>query len=132
MTDTKTTATTSLETVVGRYFDTWNVTDADLRLALCRRVWTEDGHYLDPLFDARGPVAISESLGAFQAQFPGHRVARTTPIDTHHDRARFGWHVIAPDGTEAIRGLDVVLLAADGRFQSMTGFLGELDAEAAT
>jgi hypothetical protein len=127
MTDTQTTAPTHLETIVDRYFDTWNVTDADLRLELCRRVWADDGHYLDPLFDARGPAAIAESLGAFQSQFPGHRVTRTTAIDTHHDRARFGWAVTAPDGSDVVRGLDVAVLAADGRLQSMIGFLGDLD-----
>jgi SnoaL-like domain len=131
MTDTTATDHTHLETIVDRYVDTWNVADAELRLELCRRVWTDDGRYVDPIFDARGPAAIADSLGAFQAQFPGHRVTRTTAIDTHHDLARFAWAVTAPDGTEVFAGVDVVAVAENGRFRSMTGFLGDLPARVA-
>lgn len=132
MTDTKAADQANLETIVERYFDTWNVADAELRLELCRRVWARDGHYVDPIFEARGPAAIAESLGAFQAQFPGHRVTRTTGIDAHHDCARFAWVVTSPDGTAVFAGVDVVVVADDGRFQSMTGFLGDLEGTVAT
>jgi hypothetical protein len=124
------TETTTLEAIIDRYFDTWNETDDERRLALCAEVWADDGRYVDPFIDATGPRAISDSLGGLQASHPGYTVQRTTAIDAHHDQARFGWNVVAPDGTVAYTGIDVVMVT-DGRLQALSGFFGEIEPAAA-
>jgi hypothetical protein len=127
MTTTDTAAVpTDLDATIDRYFATWNETDADRRRALCRQIWAADGHYSDPLLDATGPDAISDGLGSLQTHLPGHTVARSTEIDAHHDRARFGWTVTAPDGTIAVTGIDVVVFAPDGALHSISGFFGQV------
>lgn len=127
MTDT-TIDLTTFETTVDAYFATWNELDADRRAALCREVWAPDGRYSDPVLDATGPQTIADGLGALQAQFPGHTVARTTALDVHHDRARFGWQITGPDGVVAFAGIDVAVMGADGRLLSISGFIGDLAA----
>jgi hypothetical protein len=124
-----TTEATAVEALLDRYFDTWNETDATRRLALCEQVWASDGRYTDPLLDAVGPAAISDGLGGLQAQMPGHRVDRSTAIDAHHDRVRFGWTVTSPGGDVVVAGVDVAALDADGKLSSIAGFFGELEAE---
>jgi hypothetical protein len=127
MTDT-TIDPATLESTVEAYFATWNELDADRRAALCREVWAPDGRYCDPVLDAAGPQAISDGLGALQAQFPGHAVARTTALDVHHDRARFGWQITDPEGAIVFEGIDVAVMADDGRLSSISGFIGDLAA----
>jgi hypothetical protein len=127
MTDT-TIDPATLETTIDTYFATWNELDPDRRAALCQQVWAPDGRYADPLLDATGPQAIADGLGALQAQLPGHTVVRSTALDVHHDMARFGWQVTAPDGSVAVAGIDVATVADDGRLASVTGFFGDLAA----
>jgi hypothetical protein len=61
-----------------------------------------------------------------QRQFPDHRLERTTSVDAHHAVARFGWAGYAPDGAVAFAGIDVAIVAEDGRISGLAGFVGEL------
>jgi hypothetical protein len=70
-------------------------------------------------------TAIAAAIGAVQEQLPGHSLVRTTGIDVHHHLARFGWSVVAPDGSIAVAGIDVVTLV-DDRIQTAIGFFGDL------
>jgi hypothetical protein len=125
MTDTTTTITTDqLVSHLDRYIEAWNETDPTRRLALCEHAFTADAHYVDPFVDATGPAEISEFIGGMQAQFPDHRLERTSDVDAHHDLARFSWTGSAPDGTIAFAGIDVVIAADDGRVRALAGFVG--------
>ena len=126
-TTTQPTSTTDLEAVIDRYVESFGEADAAERTALARATWTDDGQLVDPLIDARGPEAISAAIGDLRAQMPDHSLTRTTTIDAHHDHARFGWSVVAPDGTVAISGIDVVTIADDGRLRTAIGFFGVPD-----
>ena len=65
------------------------------------------GHVVSVLLFAGGAGGIGapgrdESAGlygALAAQFPGHGFRRSTEVDLHHDAARYGWELTAPDGT---------------------------------
>jgi hypothetical protein len=116
---------TDIETTVDSYLDMWNETDPRRRDEVISRAWTTDGHYVDPLLEAAGHDALSEMVNGVQAQFPGHRFRRTTAVDTHHDRVRFGWELAGPDGTVAVAGIDVGVVA-DGKLSSISGFFGDL------
>jgi hypothetical protein len=118
--------TSVITSTVDRYFAMWNETDAGRRDELIELAWTDSGRYVDPLLEAQGHEALAEMVAAVQAQFPGHRFARVSEIDAHHDVLRFAWELVGPDGTVAAGGVDCCVVASDGRLDSVTGFLGEL------
>lgn len=113
-----------LADVVAGYFDLWNETDATARRAALAATWTADASYRDPLLAADGYDALDAMIAAVHAQYPGHRFAQTGPIDSYPGRARWPWALVGPGGTPIVAGLDVAVLAADGRLQAVTGFFG--------
>jgi hypothetical protein len=121
---------TNLEQLIDTYFAAWNEDDDGRRAELCRQVWTSDGRYVDPAAEGTGPEGIAQMIGAVRSQFPGHQVRRTTGLDAHHDAVRFGWDLLAPDGSVPVAGIDVAVVA-DGRLALLTGFFGEVEAVAA-
>src|SRR6185312_12206547 len=104
------------------YLAMWNEPDPGRRAREIERAWAQDGRYLDPLLEAEGHAALSELVAGVHAQYPDHRFSRTSGVDAHHDRVRFGWQLTGPDGTVTVAGIDVGTLAADGRLQSVVGF----------
>jgi hypothetical protein len=122
--------TTDIKTTIDQYVATWNEPDGAARAEQARAIWASDGRLVDPLLDAVGPDAIAAAIGGLRDQMPGHSLTMTTVLDAHHDQARFGWTVNAPDGTVAVAGIDVVTFAADGRMQSAIGFFGDVEAAA--
>jgi hypothetical protein len=116
------------ETIIEQYFDTWNEADADRRLNLAEKVWTDDSRYVDPVSDVQGPAGFADMVGTIQGHYPGHKVRLTSGIDSHHDQLRFEWDIVAPDGTVAFTGIDVAAVAEDGRLRSIAGFLGPVPA----
>jgi hypothetical protein len=61
-----------------------------------------------------------------QAQFPDHLMRRVGEVDAHHDRVRFAWELAPKDGVALVRGIDMGVVNADGRLESITGFLDQL------
>ena len=109
--------------LVDRYIDAWNEADAGRRRDLIARTWTETATYLDPLMESEGHLGIDAMIRGVQERFPGHRFRRTSDVDSHRDRIRFSW-ALGPDGGEAlVDGTDFGVVAADGRLQTVTGFL---------
>ncbi|MFO1061986.1 MAG: nuclear transport factor 2 family protein [Dongiaceae bacterium] len=109
--------------LVERYIATWNETDPARRRALIAATWTEDALYLDPLMRGEGQAGIDAMIAAVQQRFPGHRFRSTGALDAHNDRIRFGWSLGPQDGPALAAGLDVGVVAGDGRLQSITGFI---------
>jgi hypothetical protein len=56
------------------------------------------------------------------AVFSGRTFEPVGEPDLHHDRLRFEWRMLSPDGAVELSGLDVVHLSSDGRFADSTGF----------
>ncbi len=108
--------------VVAGYFDLWNETDASARRAALAATWADDASYRDPLLAAEGYDALDAMIAAVHARYPGHRFGLTSAIDAYPGRARWGWLLAGPDGTPVVAGLDVAVLADDGRLRSVTGF----------
>ena len=116
----------TIEATIDRYVVMFNEADGDVRADLGQAVFVDDGRLVDPLVDATGPEQIAAAIGGLRDQMPGHSLARTTAVDTHHDQARFGWTVNGPDGSVAVAGIDVVTFDADGRIQTAVGFFGDV------
>jgi hypothetical protein len=120
-----------ITTTIDTYFDMWNEPDPARRAALIEQAWTADGLYVDPLLEATGHAALSDMVAGVHTQFPGQRFRRTSAIDAHHDGARFAWELAGEDGTVTVAGLDVAELDGDGRLRRITGFFGDVAANAA-
>jgi hypothetical protein len=120
------TATRDLTAVVDAYFAMWNEADAAARAGHIKEAWADSGRYVDPARVAEGHAGLSQMVEEARPHFPGHRVERTSGIDTHHDQLRFSWSVVGPDGSVPVAGIDVGVLAPDGRLQEITGFFGDL------
>jgi hypothetical protein len=110
-------------TVVDNYIASWNERDPDARLALVTATFADDAEYVDPLMSGRGIEAIDAMIAAAQQQLPGHHFTLANGPDAHNSHIRFSW-TLAPAGEEAVAGgTDFAQLGADGRIQSVTGFL---------
>jgi len=118
----------TIEGTIDRYVVMFNEADDAARGDLGKAVFVDDGRLVDPLVDATGPAHIAAAIGVLRDQMPGHSLARTTAVDTHHDQARFGWSVNGPDGSVAVAGIDVVTFDDDGRIRTAIGFFGDLAA----
>ncbi|MBM7774991.1 hypothetical protein JOD54_005195 [Actinokineospora baliensis] len=115
--------------VVDAYLAVWNRTDATSRREMVEDLWAEDGGYTDPLVTATGWEKIDQVIAHAQAQFTGMRFVRGAVFDAHHNIARFTWELVPTAGAEPlVVGFDVVALNADGRIQSVFGFLDKVPA----
>lgn len=110
--------------LITTYIDSWNETDAGRRRELVARACTDDATYLDPIMSGEGIDGIAAMIAGVQQQYPGHRFELAQGPDAHHDRIRFTWHLVPEKGqTPLATGYDFGVLSADGRLQSVTGFL---------
>ncbi|MGZ3674419.1 MAG: nuclear transport factor 2 family protein [Ktedonobacterales bacterium] len=120
---TENNAQQSINSRVEDYFAMWNETDAAKRQALIAAAWSEDSHYVDPLFAASGAEALDAMVAGVHEQFPGHRFRLTSAVDVHHDRAHWEWELVGPDGgVPVVGGMDFATIAPDGRLREVTGF----------
>jgi hypothetical protein len=122
---TDTTQNTITDTI-DAYLAMWNEEDDAKRAALVEQAWTTNARYRDPLLEADGYDGLDAMVTTVHGHYPGHRFRRTSGIDMHHDTARFGWELVAPDGTVTVAGIDVAQVAGDGRLDAITGFFGPL------
>jgi len=112
-----------IQSVVQRYIETWNETNATRRRALLREVYAEDCAYTDPLVDAKGLDAIDGFVGAVQKQYPGLVFSLGGAIDAHHEQARFTWHAGPPGAADPLAiGFDVAIFE-NGRIRRIYGFM---------
>jgi len=120
------TTTPDRTTIIDACFAALVEPDPARRAALVAQGWTADATFVDPLFAATGHDEIATIADAVVSGYPGQRFVRTTELDEHHDIVRYGWALVAEDGSVTVTGLDVAELAGDGRIRKVTGFFGEL------
>jgi hypothetical protein len=72
-----------------------------------------------------GRDGIDAMVASVQQRFPGHRFRRTTAVDAHNDRVRFGWALAPEGGPDLVAGVDFGVVAG-GRLAEITGFLDQL------
>jgi SnoaL-like domain len=119
--------TTDITTIVDGHLSAYAEPDAERRAELIRAVWAQDGELIDPPLTGEGHDGIAAAAEALLQHYPGHRFRRTTGVDGHHDRARYGWELIAPSDEVVLAGTDFAELTEDGRLRRVTGFFGDLD-----
>lgn len=114
---------TNLTELIDRYIAMWNETDGARRRDLIARTWSETARYVDPLMRGDGRAGIDAMVAGVQERFPGYRFRRTSPVDAHNGQVRFAWDLAPEDGPTLAAGVDFGVIAADGRLDSITGFL---------
>jgi hypothetical protein len=118
--------------LVEGYFAMWNEADAAARREVVTATWTPDATYVDPMFGADGYDGLDTMVAAVHEQFPGHVFRLTGDVDAHHDRLRWTFALVPEAGGAPVAtGLDVAVVAADGRLSHVTGFLDAPAAAAA-
>jgi hypothetical protein len=115
-----------LTKTVDTYLAMWNETDPARRARHIEQAWSAGARYVDPQADVEGYAGLSELVAAVQTRFPQHRFRRSSGIDAHHDRVRFAWELVGPNDSIVVAGIDVGVLAPDGRLEQITGFFGDL------
>ena len=127
MTTTETQSTPApqqLAHVIDTYFAMWNEPDRAKRLEVIAQAWTADGHYVDPLSDVTGFEALADMVEGVRGHYPGATLQQTSELDAHHNVVRFGWEAKDGEGNVIVAGLDVCVVAEDGRLQALAGFFG--------
>lgn len=119
-----TTTEINLDRVVDTYFAMWNEPDRAARLEVIAEAWTPECHYVDPVADVTGYDGLADMVDGVRAQFEGATLNRTGDIDAHHNVLRFPWSMTGTDGAVIVAGVDVCVLADDGRLQALAGFFG--------
>jgi hypothetical protein len=115
-----------LSTTIDTYLEAYGEPDGNRRIALIEQVWAPDGHLFDPPIDGAGHTGIDQMFAAVQSQFAGHTFRRSTGIDAHHGIARYGWELVAGDGSVTLAGMDVAVVGDDGKLTRVAGFFGDL------
>lgn len=110
------------EKIVDGYFTMWNEADADKRQTVIRNVWSDNALSVDPVVQVEGHQAIGDMVSKFQSDYPGHTFSLSGDIVEHHDRLRFHWRMMDPQGDVQLSGLDCVRLSSDGRIADLAGF----------
>jgi hypothetical protein len=111
-------------TLIDTYIHAWNERDPERRRALVAETFADDADYLDPLIQGSGQDGIDAMIAGVQQQYADYRFELAGAPDAHNDRVRFTWHLVGNgDGSAVATGYDFGTLTADGRLQSVTGFL---------
>lgn len=119
---------TVVDTVVDTYARAWQEPDGTARRALLERCWAADGVYCDPLATVTGRDSLADHIGGFQAEQPGARLEMVSGVDEHDGYLRFGWRLLAADGSVALEGTDFGELDDAGALRRIIGFFGPLPA----
>jgi hypothetical protein len=123
MTNTDTaTQSTEVTGIVDAYVASWNESDPAKRTAFVEQAWAPEARYVDPLLDLTGHADLGTLKPLLDQHYPGHSIKRTSDVDAHHNVVRFGWELTGPDGAAVATGIDVGVLADDGRLQGIAGF----------
>ena len=127
-----------------KYLALWNESDADRRRRMIAELWTQDGrHILQPpqeiraiaarpgiamtaILEARGHSELQARATTSYEHWVGSEGLRFRARDDAQrlgDVVKFHWEAVADDGSTAAVGLNVLVLAADGRVQRSYTFV---------
>jgi len=118
----------NLNTTIDTYLEAYGETDADRRIALIERAFATEGHVFDPPIEGAGHAGINDMFATIQGQFAGHSFRRSTGVDSHHGIARYGWELVAGDGSVTLAGMDVAVVNDEGKLSRVAGFFGDMPA----
>jgi hypothetical protein len=119
---------TEITTTIGTYVELWNEPDPERRRDLIGQAFDVNARYQGPLVEGVGHDGLEALVTSLHTNvrehLGGYRFQRTGEIDAHHDAVRFSWEIVRSDDDSIFAaGVDVGVLAADGRLRQVTTFL---------
>ncbi len=103
------------------YATSWKTTSEAERLALLERTLEPGCRYVDPQTDVTGYSALSASIAAFQAQFPGFEFV-TTQFWAHGQKGLARWEMRSKSGAVLGDGASYAEFSEAGKLTRITGF----------
>jgi hypothetical protein len=84
------------------YDEAWTIPDYEIRLALLRKIWADDGLYVDPDVPegVRGPEALAHTIDTQFELYPGMSIVSSAP-DVLGNRAWFRWSATLGTGSHS-------------------------------
>jgi hypothetical protein len=77
--------------------------------------------YIDPTTDVAGVQSLSDAIDNFQKSAPKASLVIRSGLDARAGELRFAWELLN-DGASALKGLDFMELAKDGRILTIRGY----------
>jgi hypothetical protein len=103
----------------------WNERDPGKIRGHLERALADDVEFCDPQHHVTGLDAFEKMVRDFRENLPDAVCARTSGVDSHHNRFRYEWSV-SSGGEVLVPGFDVVAVNADNRVERVDGFFGPL------
>jgi len=122
---TNTATETDLTPIVDAYIASLQEQDAPARKALVEQAWAPEATLTDPLLYLRGHDELATFAPLLAEHYPGHSIRRTGDVDAHHNVFRFTWDMVNADGETVMHGIDVGIVADDGRIAGLAGFFDQ-------
>jgi hypothetical protein len=108
---------TDIEELLNLYLAVWNDTDPARRRAEIDRLWAADAIYANALSEYQGHEQIAHGITRSHDAWvgTGHRFVSAGIAATHHNTARFVWHIFGPDGGGPVSmGTNFITFSEDG------------------
>jgi hypothetical protein len=104
----------------------WNEFDPAKLRALVEASLTDDVAFTDPHYQITGIEAFITQVHEVRVREGRARLAPTSGVDMHHDRARYSWVLVREDGTR-FEGFDAVQIDLEqGKIRRIDGYFGSL------
>jgi uncharacterized protein YndB with AHSA1/START domain len=108
--------------LVDAWFDLWAETDGTKRSSMIERIASDEITFHDRYGCTDGAGDLLPHIEAAQFYMPGFRMRRTGDVRHCQGTVLADWSVAGPDGVDRARGVNVFVLGASGRLESVTGF----------
>lgn len=107
-----------IDRLLERYVAVWNNPDPDARRAEIDALWADDARYANALSEYHGRDEIATAVTSSHDKWvgTGHVFRSAGATDSHHDTARFVWHMYGPAGADPVStGTHFIRFTDDGR-----------------
>ena len=103
----------------------WNERDLDKIRGHLERSLSADVEFCDPQHHVTGIDAFEKMVREFRTNIPDAVCARTSGVDSHHNRIRYEW-TVSQGGEVLVPGFDVVAIDDNNHVERVDGFFGPL------
>lgn len=121
-----------LDSFIARYVSMWHEPDPQRRAEIVRGLWREDAENVTRKFVVRGLDEITARVTHAHEEWvasKGFVFEPTGNSDCHHNVVKFFWKMCPKAGGPiASLGLDIFVLAEDGRIRALYQFVEPLPA----
>jgi len=114
----------TIEESIIHYGDAWNIEGLENIKTALKDCWTPQSTYVDTQNEmVQGIDGLANLINSFHNQVPGHILQQVSKVDAHHNRGRFKWQNLSPDG-EKTEGMDYFEFNDQNQITSIVGFFG--------